>query len=91
MRARNPRSRLAASVLAAFRGAVTPTMKTLAFAVPLALLAGAHTFGILGALLAVPLLSISQSVFLHFREVALGPVDSTGEPRAVVATATPTG
>ncbi|MFK7990360.1 MAG: AI-2E family transporter [Sandaracinaceae bacterium] len=37
-----------------------------------ALLAGEHAFGILGALLAVPLLSISQSFFLHFREVALG-------------------
>ena len=37
-----------------------------------ALLAGEHVFGILGALLAVPLLSITQSVFLHFREVALG-------------------
>ncbi len=37
-----------------------------------ALLAGEHLFGIVGALLAVPLLSITQSVFLHFREVALG-------------------
>ena len=37
-----------------------------------ALLAGEHVFGIIGALLAVPLLSITQSVFLHFREVALG-------------------
>lgn len=37
-----------------------------------ALLAGEHLFGILGALLAVPILSITQSVFLHFREVALG-------------------
>ncbi|MCA9608599.1 MAG: AI-2E family transporter [Myxococcales bacterium] len=37
-----------------------------------ALLAGEHVFGIVGALLAVPLLSITQSVFLHFREVALG-------------------
>ncbi|MCB9591393.1 MAG: AI-2E family transporter [Sandaracinaceae bacterium] len=37
-----------------------------------ALLAGEHMFGIVGALLAVPLLSITQSVFLHFREVALG-------------------
>lgn len=37
-----------------------------------ALLAGEHLFGIAGALLAVPVLSITQSVFLHFREVALG-------------------
>ena len=37
-----------------------------------ALLAGEHLFGILGALLAVPILSISQSLFLHFREIALG-------------------
>lgn len=37
-----------------------------------ALLAGEHLFGIAGALLAVPFLSITQSVFLHYREVALG-------------------
>ncbi|MCA9603798.1 MAG: AI-2E family transporter, partial [Myxococcales bacterium] len=37
-----------------------------------ALLAGEHAFGIAGALLAVPVLSILQSAFLHFREVALG-------------------
>jgi len=37
-----------------------------------ALLAGEHTFGIVGALLAVPLLSITQSLFLHWREIALG-------------------
>ena len=37
-----------------------------------ALLAGEHLFGILGALIAVPLLSVTQSVFLHFREIALG-------------------
>ncbi len=37
-----------------------------------ALLAGEHTFGFLGALLAVPALSIVQSLFLHFRGVALG-------------------
>jgi hypothetical protein len=49
------------------------------------LIAGEHFFGILGALLAVPVLSISQSLFLHFREVALGvPASSTisGLPRA---------
>lgn len=37
-----------------------------------ALLGGEHLYGVVGALLAVPLLSITQSVFLHFREVALG-------------------
>lgn len=36
------------------------------------LIAGEHFFGILGALLAVPTLSIAQTLFLHFREVALG-------------------
>jgi predicted PurR-regulated permease PerM len=42
------------------------------------LIAGEHFFGILGALLAVPVLSIAQSLFLHFREVALGvPATST--------------
>jgi predicted PurR-regulated permease PerM len=48
------------------------------------LIAGEHFFGILGALLAVPVLSIAQSLFLHFREVALGvPATSTisGLPR----------
>ena len=52
------------------------------------LIAGEHFFGILGALLAVPVLSISQSLFLHFREVALGvPASSTisGLPRAASA------
>jgi predicted PurR-regulated permease PerM len=37
-----------------------------------ALLAGEHFFGITGALLAVPVLSISQTLFLHFRQYALG-------------------
>lgn len=37
-----------------------------------ALLAGEHLFGIAGALLAVPVLSIVQSLFLHYREAALG-------------------
>lgn len=48
------------------------------------LIAGEHFFGILGALLAVPVLSLTQSLFLHFREVALGvPASSTisGIPR----------
>jgi len=51
------------------------------------LIAGEHFFGILGALLAVPVLSIAQSLFLHFREVALGvPATSTisGQPREAV-------
>lgn len=33
-----------------------------------ALLAGEHFFGVSGALLAVPALSVTQSLFLHFRE-----------------------
>jgi predicted PurR-regulated permease PerM len=37
-----------------------------------ALLAGEHFGGILGALLAVPVLSITQTVFLHLRERFLG-------------------
>jgi predicted PurR-regulated permease PerM len=36
------------------------------------LLAGEHAFGFMGALLAVPVLSITQSLFLHFRSVSLG-------------------
>lgn len=45
-----------------------------------ALIAGEHFFGILGALLAVPALSIAQSLFLHFREVALGLPASMSSP-----------
>ncbi|MEM7605451.1 MAG: AI-2E family transporter, partial [Myxococcota bacterium] len=37
-----------------------------------ALLAGEALFGIAGALLAVPVLSIVQSLFLHYRETVLG-------------------
>ncbi len=54
------------------------------------LLAGEHLYGIAGALLAVPVLSISQSVFLHFRQVTyaeeappdsfLPPADRTASP-----------
>lgn len=40
--------------------------------VVLSLLAGEHFFGVSGALLAVPVLSIAQSVFLHFRSVVYG-------------------
>jgi predicted PurR-regulated permease PerM len=35
------------------------------------LLVGEHFFGFVGALLAVPVLSIVQSVFLHFRSIAI--------------------
>ncbi|MBC7173572.1 MAG: AI-2E family transporter, partial [Polyangiaceae bacterium] len=37
-----------------------------------ALLAGEHLFGFAGALLAVPVLSITQSFFLHYREFVVG-------------------
>ncbi len=40
------------------------------------LLAGEHAFGILGALLAVPTMSVAQTLFLHWRTYALG----YGEP-----------
>ena len=56
------------------------------------LIAGEHFFGILGALLAVPVLSLTQSLFLHFREVALGvPASSTisGIPREMLVRAAP--
>lgn len=36
-----------------------------------ALLAGEHAFGIVGALLAVPAMSVVQSLFLHFKRYAL--------------------
>jgi hypothetical protein len=46
-----------------------------------ALLAGEHLAGIVGALLAVPVLSITQTVFLHLRERFLGvPRNSSGPP-----------
>ena len=45
------------------------------------LLVGEHFFGIMGALLAVPCMSIAQSLFLHFREVVQsGDPDFAGEP-----------
>lgn len=56
------------------------------------LIAGEHFFGILGALLAVPVLSLTQSLFLHFREVALGvPASSTisGIPRELLVRPSP--
>jgi len=42
------------------------------FLVVFALLVGEHFFSLSGALLAVPVLSIVQSVFLHFRQVTYG-------------------
>ncbi len=51
-----------------------------------ALLGGEHLFGLAGALLAVPVLSIAQSLFLHYRERALGipsPTSSAGTVKAV--------
>ncbi|MBZ0120319.1 MAG: AI-2E family transporter [Sandaracinaceae bacterium] len=45
-----------------------------------ALLAGEHVYGIVGALLAVPVLSITQSLFLHLRESWLSEQGSAPEP-----------
>jgi predicted PurR-regulated permease PerM len=50
------------------------------FLVVFSLLAGEHFFGILGALLAVPTMSIVQSLFLHWRNIAL--VDAREEGAA---------
>jgi predicted PurR-regulated permease PerM len=56
------------------------------------LIAGEHFFGILGALLAVPVLSIAQSLFLYFREVALGvPASSTFSGLPALASASSSG
>lgn len=41
-----------------------------------ALLGGEHLFGIAGALFAVPVLSVVQTIFLHYRTVALVPESS---------------
>ena len=41
------------------------------------LLVGEHFFQIAGALFAVPCMSIAQTIFLHFRETALGVPDPT--------------
>ena len=49
------------------------------------LLAGEHFFGILGALVAVPVMSIVQSVFLHWRKYAL----NYGDPAIAVDSLTP--
>lgn len=56
-----------------------------------ALLAGEHFFGITGALLAVPVLSIGQSLFLHFREVALGVPASDSRPGIAPPPVSPAG
>ncbi|MFO0681263.1 MAG: AI-2E family transporter [Sandaracinus sp.] len=54
------------------------------------LIAGEHFFGILGALLAVPVLSIAQTLFLYFREVALGePASATSSGIAEVPKVAP--
>ena len=50
-----------------------------------ALLAGESLFGIAGALLAVPMLSIVQSLFLHYREVMLGVPASRSSPGTELA------
>ncbi|MDP3275901.1 MAG: AI-2E family transporter [Deltaproteobacteria bacterium] len=52
------------------------------------LLAGEHFFGIMGALLAVPTMSIAQSLFLHWRKYALGEPDDV-QPNLEPATSEP--
>jgi predicted PurR-regulated permease PerM len=50
-----------------------------------ALVAGEHFFGIAGALLAVPALSVAQTLFLHHREYALklaAPPEALSPPAA---------
>lgn len=59
------------------------------------LLVGEHFFGLVGALLAVPCMSIVQNTFLHFRTVSLGPDAPTDTfagitiPKGVKPTPTP--
>lgn len=51
-----------------------------------ALLAGEHLFGIAGALLAVPTLSVAQSLFLHFQNIAIeqaGDIPPTAPPASL--------
>ena len=58
------------------------------------LLVGEHFFGLSGALLAVPVLSIAQSAFLHFRYITFGddaPPDSFFPPAPSYATPRPPG
>ncbi len=55
-----------------------------------ALLAGEHLFGFAGALLAVPVLSITQSLFLHYREFVIsGAAAAKPAPELATAAATP--
>ena len=44
------------------------------------LIVGEHFFALVGALFAVPVLSVAQTIFLHFRETTLG----IGDPTATV-------
>lgn len=60
------------------------------------LIAGEHFFQLVGALFAVPCMSIAQTIFLHFRETSLGVVDPLASvlplPRPVdVASVSPAG
>lgn len=50
-----------------------------------ALLGGEHLFGIAGALLAVPTLSVAQSLFLHFQKIAIEEAEDAGPLDAPVA------
>ena len=47
------------------------------------LILGEHSFGLVGALLAVPILSIVQVLFLFFRNKAWKQFDQTGEYRTI--------
>jgi predicted PurR-regulated permease PerM len=56
------------------------------------LLVGEHFFGVTGALLAVPVFSIAQSLFLHFRYITFGddaPADSFLPPPPKYSTPSP--
>jgi len=56
------------------------------------LLVGEHFFGLPGALLAVPVFSITQSAFLHFRQISFGddaPADSFVPPPPRYSTPSP--
>lgn len=53
------------------------------------LLVGEHFFGLVGALLAVPCMSILQNTFLHFRTVSLGPDAPTDTFAGIVIAPSP--
>ena len=56
------------------------------------LLVGEHWFGAVGALLAVPCMSLAKSLFLHFREIAnASDPELAAEPVAAHSTAPPPG